>query len=331
MDAGNGGHALVEVVPAGLKGLPHDLDLILGAAEGLGGGGLGDGAGAGEAVAEVVAHDLDDLLAGCGKADAPAGHGVGLGGAAHQDGAGLDLLAQGGEGDELLVVKDQLAVHLVGDDVQVVVQADLGDVLQVLPAVDHAGGVGGAVEHQGLGLGGDGGLELLRGQVEAVLLRGGDDHGHAADHFNEFIVAHPIGGGQNHLVAGVDESLEGDIEDGLAAAADNDLLRGVVQAPVGVQPVGHGLAHGGGAGSGGVFGQVFLDRADPGLLDVFGSGEIGLTDAEADHVDALGAHLVKLGVNGQSGGCPNRLGKIRQCFHNSRPPDRCFDFFNDTL
>lgn len=80
VDAGNGGHALVEVVPAGLKGLPHDLDLILGAAEGLGGGGLGDGAGAGEAVAEVVAHDLDDLLAGRGKADAPAGHGVGLGG-----------------------------------------------------------------------------------------------------------------------------------------------------------------------------------------------------------------------------------------------------------
>lgn len=66
-----------------------------------------------------------------------------------------------GKETKLLAVKDQLAVHLIGDDIEVGLHAHLGNGLQVRPAVNHTGGVGGTVEDEGLGLGGDGLAELL--------------------------------------------------------------------------------------------------------------------------------------------------------------------------
>ena len=90
---------------------------------------------------------------------------------------------------------------------------------------------------------------------------------------------------------------------------DHNRLGGIVQPPVLLQPLAHRLAQGQGAGGGGVFGLVVLNGTDAGLLDVLRGGEIRLSHAEADDVDALGAHFLKLRVDGHGGGCPDRLGK----------------------
>ena len=177
------------------------------------------------------------------------------------------------------------------------------------PAVNHTGGVGGTVEDEGLGLGGDGLAELLGGQVEAGGLGGLHHHRDAASHLNQLVIAHPVGRGEDDLVPWVQEGLQGHIENGLAAPADHNLLGGIVQPPVLLQPLAHRLAQGQGAGGGGVFGLVVLNGTDAGLLDVLRGGEIRLSHAEADDVDALGAHFLKLRVDGHGGGCPDRLGK----------------------
>ena len=166
---------------------------------------------------------------------------------------------------------------------------------------------------------------MLGGEVEAVFLGGLHHHRHAAGHFDQLIVAHPVGGGEDDLVAGVEQGLQSAVEDGLAAAGDHDFVGAVVQAPVLLEPLGHGLAHVQGAGGGGVFGLIVFNGPDTGLLDVFRGGEVGFADAEADYVDAFRAHLLELSVDCHGGGCPNRLGLLGKCFHNSRPPNE--DFF----
>ena len=178
----------------------------------------------------------------------------------------------------------------------------------MLAAVNHPRGVGWAVEDQRLGLGGDGLAELLGGEVKPVLLGGLHHHGGAPHHLNQFIVTHPVGRREDDLVPRVHQGLQGGVQNRLAAAGDHHLVGGVVQAPVLLQPLAHRLADGQGAGGGGVLGLVCLNGPDACLLDAFRGGEIGLPHAEADDVDALGPHLLKLRVDGHGGGCPDGLG-----------------------
>ena len=265
-------------------------------------------------MADVVGHHLGDLLVGAGVADAPAGHGVCLGHAVDEDGALLGIGAEGGEAGELPSVIGQAGVDLVGDDVEVGLLAHGGQGLQLLLAVHHAGGVGGVVEHDGLGLGGDGPLQLAGGELEVLGLGGGDHHGHAAHHLDELIVADPVGRGQDHLVAGVDQGPQSQVHQVLGTAAHHHLAGLVLQAVVRLHAAAYRLAQLHRAGGGGVAGHVLLDGGNARRLDLVGGIEVGLTGAEADDVDAVSLHLLEHGVNGHGGGSANLRGDPGQLF-----------------
>ena len=295
-------HALHHVIAALLKGLTHLLHGLLRGGESLGGSGLRDGAGRTSAVAQIVADHLGDGGGSGHVADTPASHGIGLGHAVDQQGAGLHVLTQSGEADKLLAVIGQAVVDLIGDDIDVLLHTDLGDLLQLLAAVHHAGGVGGVVEDHALGLGGDGSGELLRSDLEVLGLGSLHHHGHAAHHADELNVADPVRSRQDDLVAGVHQSAQSHIDAGLGAVGDSHLSGGVLHAAVLLQTLADGLAQGHGAHRRRILGVVILDGLDTNLLNVVGGGEIRLTGTKADDIQTIGLHLLEHGINGHGSG-----------------------------
>src|SRR5204862_4298782 len=86
---------------------------------------------------------------------------------------------------------------------------------------------------QDLGAVGSGGFELLDGGLEARRLGGVDDDRLAAGEDDRLGVRHPVGGGDQHFVAGVEEGREGVVNGLLAAVGDEDVggLDGVAGVP----------------------------------------------------------------------------------------------------
>ena len=141
--------------------LDHLANIGGGPGQGLEGGLLAEGGGAEHGVLVDLHHGLDEFGGAAGIAEPEAGHGPGLGEAVQEDRA----LAQARQAHNAGVgrVVSQFAVNLVGDDDEVALAGEGGDVLEVGPAHNGAGGVVGEIEHQDLGAGGDLGLEHLRG------------------------------------------------------------------------------------------------------------------------------------------------------------------------
>src|SRR5262249_41036287 len=71
-----------------------------------------------------TSHCRDYLRFGGGIADAPSGHGVGLGDAIHGDGALLDLRSEGGDRGGLVPIVDQLLIDLIGDHIEVMLYGE---------------------------------------------------------------------------------------------------------------------------------------------------------------------------------------------------------------
>ena len=138
------------------------------------------------------------------------------------------------------------------------------------------------------------------GELELGLVGGLDDDGLGAGHLHHLGIAQPIGGGDDDFVA-LFAGGEDDVEAGVFAAAGDDDLRGLVgEAVLALVFVGDGCAQFGDAGGGGVFGEAGGQRLGAGVFDVLRGVEVRLAGAEADDVQAVGLHLLGLGVNGQS-------------------------------
>ena len=179
-----------------------------------------------------LVHRLDQRLRAGRVADAPAGHGVGLGDAVHGQRALVELGLHLGEGDELEVAVDQVLVHVVGQDPDVrVAQQHVRDRLHLGARVGRAGRVGGRVEDQPLGPRRDRAFERLRLELEPGLHRGLDEHRRAAAQRDHLGVGHPVRRRDHDLVARVQGGEERVVEDLLAPGAD-DRLRGLVVEPV---------------------------------------------------------------------------------------------------
>ena len=257
-------------------------------------------------------HGLDDVLRASGIADAPAGHGVGLGDAVDDDGLGLHIVAQGGEADVVLAVVDQLLVDLVGDDVETGLHSQLCDLHQLAAGIDAAVGVGGAVEDDGLGLFVDVGAQHLGGDDEVVLLAAVHHHRHAAGHAHHLGVAQPAGGGQQHLVAGVDQRAQGGEDHLLCAVGDDDLGGIVGHAVVAEEFIADLCAQIHGSGHSRVARDARVDGEFARVVDVLRGAEVRLAGAKGDHVHALGAQLLGLCVDCQGNGGGDGQGAFRQ-------------------
>ena len=233
-----------------------------------------------------------------------------------QNGALLHVLAQRSERNELIVIIYKVAVNLIRDNVDVMAAANLSDRLQLGLGVYHAGRVGRRVQHEHLGLVGDGGVQLLCGDLEVRLLGCSYDDRDCACLLYHLGVAYPVRSRNNDLVARVAQRHQRDINRVLCTRSHNDLRRLVVQTAVLLQTVAGCLAQIHQTGCRRVLGLVVLNGLDTGLLDVLRRRKIRLTGTKADNVLALCLHLLEQRINGQRRGrlhtCCN-LGNRLQC------------------
>ena len=111
-------------------------------------------------------------------------------------------------------------------------QGPLADGGELGGRVDGTGRVGGGAHEQGLGALGTGGLELVDRDL-VVLVRAGEDlDGRAARQLDALGVGDPERGGEDDLVARVDDRGEGLVDGLLAAVGDDDVLGGDLVAGV---------------------------------------------------------------------------------------------------
>ena len=266
-------------------------------------------------MAEVIGHGLGHRRRGQRIADAPAGHGIGLGDAVDEDRVRLDLVTERGDAGKLHAVIDELIIDLIRDDIQVMLHADICDGFERLFRIDSAGRVGGVIEDDGLGLIRDGLLELLRRELEALLLADIDNNGHAAEQANHLIITDPVRGRNDHFITRIDQRGQRNVDRVLGTTGD-DRLRGIVfQTVVRLGAVADRLAQLDHTGGRGIACLSVADCTHAGITDAVGRGKIGLTGAEADNIFAFCFHLLGQGADGQRCGRAHAGSDFGKCLH----------------
>ena len=94
------------------------------------------------------------------------------------------MLGRGRRRRDRGLVEGKLGVHLVGDQVDAVGRAPVGDGAQVVLVVQHAGGVAWVSQDQRAGAGAAVALEQFRGEVEPGGAGGGDLYRGGAEWLN---------------------------------------------------------------------------------------------------------------------------------------------------
>ena len=122
------------------------------------------------------------------------------------------------------VVEDDLLVDLVGEDHQLVAPGDVDEPLHDLLAVDRAGGVVRVDDHQGVGVLGDLGLDVLEVGVPVVVLVAEVVHRGAAGQRDRAGPQRIVGRRHQNFVAIVNECLEHHRDQLGDAVADVDVL-----------------------------------------------------------------------------------------------------------
>ena len=288
-DAVDGVDGVHRVVPAALVLLYHVVHFVLLIPQSHHGGGLSEGDGAGGVMLVEFVQDGDVLLRRRHIAQTPAGHGVGLGHAVHGEGVLLHA-GEGGNADVLGSVIDQPLIYLVGDDHQIVAQDDVGQPLQGLLRQHAAGGVVGGDDHNGPGLGGDLGLDLLQVQLIAVFLPQFVSDRDGVEHTGHVDVVQPHRVGDQNLVSLVQNGGQYG-EHGLGQAGGYQNLGGlIVDAVLPLELLGDLLPQFHGAIVGGIEDVALVQAVDGGLLDVGGGVEIRAADFEVEYLFPLALH-----------------------------------------
>ena len=198
--------------------------------------------------------------------------------------------------------------------IDVGVRQHLHQGLGLLGRVGGAGGVAGGVEDKHAGAVRQRVAQLLRRDLEVLVGAGVDDDRNAAAELDLLGVGHPVGRGDDDLVARVQQGGKGQVEAFLAAHAGDDLVGRVGQAVFARQLVADGLLELGHAGGRlGVLGLAAAQRVVSSLLDVVRRVEIGLTGAQADDVHALSAQGGDLVADGDRS-------RFRQILNTLRDP-----------
>ena len=179
-------------------------------------------------------------------------------------------------------------VDFIGNHDDLGVTAEhFGQSLHLFCAIHGTGGIGGAAKNEGARAGRDGGLELCGRDLEVLLDRGFYEHGGAVGQTHHVGIAHPVGSGDDHLVAFVDNGEE-DVANGLLGTVAHDDLCGRIFEVVFAKQLGaDGFAQVEITGHGAVARPVVVDGLFGGDFNVIGRIEVGFADAEVDDVHAL--------------------------------------------
>ena len=196
----------------------------------------------------------------------------------------------------------------------------VGERLQFGARIGGARGVRRRVEQHPFGLRRDRALELRRRQLEAGRHRGLDRHRFAAGKQHHVEIAHPIGRGEDHLVARIERADERIVQHLLAAGADGDLRRLVVEPILALELLDDGVLELGDAVDVGVFRRpAVADRLDRRFLDVVGRVEIGFPSAEADDIAACRFERARLVGDGDGRRRFDALELVRKESHRKSP------------
>ena len=125
----------------------------------------------------------------------------------------------------MLALVEDPAVDLVGQDHEVVLAGDVGDLLEVLARRDAAGRVGRRVDDDELGPRRDQRRQLVRVEAEVVLLADRAGDGLAADEAGHRLVDREARVRVDDLVALVDEGQDREEHDRLAAGDHDHAVR----------------------------------------------------------------------------------------------------------
>ena len=247
---------------------------------------LADGARTAGVLALELVAALDDPLRSGHETDSPAGHCVSLGDAVDDDGT-LAHALYGCDGSVLAHIVDVL-IDLICKDIEVVVLLDdLCQCGQFFCGIDRTGRVARRAEDDHLGLGGDDGFQLGRGDLEVSLDLCLDVNRSTFCQLHHLRIADPVRCGDDHFVARVDQC-EDCVADALfCTVGGQDLVGAVVQVVLAGELVADGLLQVRIARDRGVTGPVVVDGLLGGIFDVVGGIEIRFADGKVDDIDAL--------------------------------------------
>ncbi len=243
---------------------------------------------------------LDHVRRADHPADPPSGHRVGLGHPVENHTLVREPRRGHGYGGEPRVAVDQVLVDLIGDHPQPGLRRPPADAGHLIGRVHRARRVGRRHEHEHLGARGAGGLQVRHRSQVAGPFVGHDRHRHAAGQGDRLGVGGPVGGGQQDLVAGIEQRGER-LEDGLlAAVGDQHLARADLVAGVAGCLDGDRLPQFRQPRRGGVVVEPGLGAGAPGRChDVVRRGEVRFPGAEADHRPARRPECFRFRVHGQ--------------------------------
>ncbi len=123
-----------------------------------------------------------------------------------------------------------MLVDIVGDHPDMgMAQQHIGDRAQLVLGQGSAGGIVRRIEDQPFGVIGDRCFQILGAQLEAVILGAGHEYRGAAGEQDHVRIGHPIRGGNDDLVAGIEGGHQGVVDHLLAAGTDRDFLSLVVE------------------------------------------------------------------------------------------------------
>ena len=282
-----------EGVAAGLILLAHGVKVF--GADGVerGGGDLVDRRGAQAALAPLHGIVVEIAVARDHAADARTAGAEALGHGVDDDDVVLIALELQ-QAHELLTAVDELAVHLVADEEQVVLLGDVGHEPELFLGEDGAGRVAGVGEEDGAGVLVDAGFNALTdGKPVVFFRRRGDGADGCAGERDERAVVRVERLGDDDLIALIEDAAERDLQRLAAAGGDEHLLVGdgrvdlAVVVDDGVDHLRHAVGRG--------VGQHRLAEVLDGVKIGRGRGDIGLTDVQVVELLSLFRRLVCVG------------------------------------
>ncbi|MNH09413.1 hypothetical protein D3C79_688670 [compost metagenome] len=232
-----------------------------------------------------VAQVLGQQLRADHPTDPPTGHGMGLGQAV--DGrAALGHARQAGRA-EMLALKQQLAVDLIGDQPQVMFDAQVRQALPGGLGQAGAGGVVRAVEQQGARARGNQPSDIIGVDPKALLRAHRHRYHPGCAGAKHCLVGHVHGLGDDHLVARVEQALGHAIQRTLRPGQHHHFQR-VDRLPAMSGVVsGNGTAQGFAAAHIGIMGMAGAQAVDGGIDNRLRGIEIRVANRQQDDVPAL--------------------------------------------
>lgn len=271
-------------VPAHFVFAAHLRDAVLAAVEGFDGGILSHDRCTQDRVLVDFHHGLNERRRRAGETDAPTGHGKSLGETVEKDRA-LFHSRKNGNAGVLGAFVGQLAVDFIREDNEIMTNTDCGDFFEFRRLHRGAGRIRREIQHESAGAGCDDLFQILGAQGKSILRAGADGHGNAMRHSDRGGVRNIAGLVVDHLVAGIQQGAEREIDRFGDAHGDKNLgKRFVADGEMFVDVIGNTPAQARQTEIRGVASAPPLQSVNGRLADVPWRGEVRLADAERDDI-----------------------------------------------